>query len=94
MMKSALRHGVPAPTVELTLGALFLRAHLKTLSPKKRRVFLRELATAMTDFNEHANIVRLRGREHDDAVARTRQEAAAWLQATLAAFTIADGERL
>lgn len=93
-MKTASRSRLPEPTVELTLGALFLRAHLKTLSPKKRRVFLRELAQAMTDFNEHANIVRLRGREYDAAVAVTRAEAAAWLQATLAAFTIGDGERL
>ena len=94
MMKSAPKARIPAPTVELTLGALFLRAHLKALSPKKRRVFLRELAQAMTDFNEHANIVRLRGREHDAAVAKTRREAAAWLRATLGAFFVSDGERL
>ena len=70
-----------------------LRAHLRTLKPKARQAFLRSLAEALAEFEAHSCVVRIRGREHDAAVAVTRKEAAAWLRATLGAFFIADGER-
>lgn len=84
---------IPAPSSELTLIAVLVRAHLRTLSPKKRRAFLRAIAETLGDFEAHSSVVRIRGREHDEAVAVTRKEAAAWLRATLGAFFIADGER-
>lgn len=93
MKEAVQRAALPEPSAELTLFALFLRAHLRTLSKRKRREFLRALAEAMAEFDADSNIVRLRGREHDAAVATTRKEAATWLRATLAAFVIADGER-
>lgn len=86
--------GIPAPSAELTLTAVVLRVHLHTLKPKARKQYLRTLAEVLEHFETDANVVRIRGREHDAAVARTRREAAAWLRATLAAFLIADGERL
>lgn len=85
---------IPPPSVDRTLKAAFLRAHLRTLKPKARQRYLRTLSEVMAEFETDANVVRLRGREHDAAVAQTRREAAAWLRATLAAFVIADGERL
>ena len=86
--------GIPAPSAELTLAAVLLRAHIRTLKPKARREFLRAISTAMGEMEADANVVRIRGREHDAAAAQTRKEAAAWLRATLSAFFIADGERL
>jgi hypothetical protein len=85
---------LPAPSAELTLTAVMLRAHLRTLKPKARQRYLRAIAEALGDFEAHSSVVRIRGREHDAAVAQTRKEAAAWLRATLGAFFVADGERL
>lgn len=84
---------LPAPSTELTLTAVILRAHLRTLKPKARREYLRALAEVLAEFEADANVVRIRGREHDAAVSETRKEAAAWLRATLGAFFIADAER-
>jgi hypothetical protein len=84
---------LPAPSAELTLAAVMLRAHLRTLKPEARKEYLRAIAEALADFEAHSCVVRIRGREHDDAVAQTRLQAAAWLRATLGAFFIADGER-
>ena len=84
---------LPAPSVELTLAAVMLRAHLRTLKPKARKEYLRAISDALADFEAHSSVVRIRGREHDAAVAQTRKEAAAWLRATLGAFFVADGER-
>ena len=84
---------LPAPSTELTLTAVMLRAHLQTLKPKARRRYLRAIAEALADFEAHSCVVRIRGREHDETVAQTRKEAAAWIRATLGAFFIADGER-
>jgi len=84
---------LPAPSTELTLTAVMLRAHLRTLKPKARQRYLRAIAEALGDFEEDQNVVRIRGREYDEAVAQTRKEAAAWLRATLGAFFVADGER-
>lgn len=85
---------LPAPSVELTLAAVILRTHLKTLKPKARQRYLRAISETLGEFETNANVVRIRGREHDAAVAQTRKEAAAWLRATLGAFFVADGERL
>lgn len=84
---------LPVPSVELTLTAVVLRSHLRTLKPKARQKYLRALSDTLAEFESDANVVRIRGREHDAAVAQSRREAAAWLRATLGAFFIADGER-
>jgi hypothetical protein len=84
---------LPAPSTELTLAAVMLRAHLRTLKPKARQRYLRSIAETLADFEAHSSVVRIRGREHDEAVALSRREAAAWLRATLGAFFVADGER-
>lgn len=85
---------IPDPSVELTLIAVMIRAHLRTLKPKARREYLRTLAEVMAEFEADQNVVRLRGRKHDAAVTRTRRESAAWMRAVMGAFFIADGQRL
>lgn len=90
----ASRETLPAPSAALTLNAVLLRAHLRTLKPKARKRYLRAIAETLAEFESDASVVRIRGREYDEAVAVTRKESAAWLRATLAAFLIADGERL
>jgi len=84
---------LPEPSAELTLTAVILRAQLRTLKPKARQRYLRAIAETLAEFEAHSSVVRIRGREHDEAVAQTRKEAAAWLRATLGAFFVADGER-
>jgi len=84
---------LPEPSAELTLTAVILRAQLRTLKPKARQRYLRAIAETLAEFEAHSSVVRIRGREYDEAVAQTRKEAAAWLRATLGAFFVADGER-
>ena len=85
---------MPSPSVELTLLATLLRTHLRTLNPKARRAYLRGLMLSLEEFEADANVVRLRGREHDEAVAVTRRQSVAWIRAALGAFFIADSERV
>jgi hypothetical protein len=90
------RAEIPPPSAELTLLKALLRAQLAalaTLKPKARQAFLRSLAETLAEFETGSCVLRIRGREHDAAVAATRKEAGAWLRATLGAFFIADGER-
>ena len=93
-LAASLVSDMPPPSVELTLIAVMLRTHLLTLKPKARREYLRGLMRTMEDFEADANVVRLRGREHDAAVALTRRQSVAWVRAAMGAFFIADSERV
>lgn len=90
----SLASDMPPPSAELTILAVVLRTHLRGMKPAKRREFMRGLVATLEEFEADANVVRLRGREFDAAVAISRKQSVAWLRGTLAAFFVADCERL
>jgi hypothetical protein len=81
---------MPEPSVTLTMMGALLRAHLATLSPKKRRQFLAELMKVFAEYEETANVVRLRSATHDEELTRARREAIAWTRGMMAAFWLRD----
>ena len=86
---------MPMPSAELTLIGVMMRAHLNTLPPKKRRAYLLSIMETLAEFDDFRKVVRLRGREHDEALGLTRKQAAAWMRGMLGAFFVAemmDGE--
>lgn len=89
-LPASLREEMPAPSAELTLIAVLIRAHLKTQPRKKRREFLFNVTAALEEMEMVSNVVRLRGREHDAAVSLTRKQATAWVRGMLGAFFAAD----
>ena len=92
-LAASSRSDMPEPSVELTLLAVLMRAHLRTLKPKARKAYLREIVTALEEFEADANVIRLRGKEYDEAVALTRRQSVAWVRAALGAFFVSDSER-
>ena len=86
----SLMDEMPPPSAELTLIGVLMRAHLKSLSPKKRRVYLLTVMNTLTEFEDLRRVVRLRSREHDEAVALTRKQATAWARGMTSAFFLSD----
>lgn len=93
-LQPSLASEMPPPSAELTILAVILRTHLRGMKPAKRREFMRGLVATLEEFESDANVVRLRGREFDVAVAMTRKQSVAWLRGTLAAFFVSECERL
>lgn len=91
-LPASLREEMPPPTAELTLIGVLMRAHLKTLSPKKRRAYLITVMDSLTEFEEMRKVVRLRGREHDEAVSETHRQATAWTRGMMSAFLVHDAD--
>ena len=90
VLPPSLADDMPPPSVELTLLGVMLRAHLKCLPPKKRRVFLENIMETWEELDASANVVRLRGREHDEGVMRTRRQGVAWTRGMMAAYLMHD----
>ena len=86
----SMAEDMPEPSVELTTLGVMLRAHLKCLSPKKRRAFLEAVMETWEELDASANVIRLRGREYDDAVMQTRRQGVAWTRAMMAAYLMKD----
>jgi len=74
------------------IGAL-MRAHMACLPPRKRKAFLTELMGVFEEYEATSNVVRLRAREMDGAVERSRRGAVAWMRGMMAAFFIMDVDR-
>lgn len=77
---------MPTPSVALTVIGAIMLAHLRTLSPKKRKAFLTALFDVFEEYETTSHIVRLRGREYDAAVASSRRQAVAWSRGMFAAW--------
>lgn len=89
-LPASLAEEMPAPSTELTLIGVMMRAHLKCLPPKKRRLFLLEVMETLSDFEDLRKVVRLRGREHDEMLALTHRQAVAWTRGMTSAFLVSD----
>ncbi len=89
-LPASLADEMPAPSAELTLIGVLMKAHLKTLSPKKRRVYLLSVMETLSDFEDMRKVVRLRSRAHDEAVEVTRRQATAWTRGMTSAFFLSE----
>lgn len=78
------------PSVELTLIGVLMKAHMSTLSPKKRRAYLLSVMDTLSDFEDLRKVVRLRSREHDAAVAESQRRAVAWTRGMTSAFLVSE----
>lgn len=92
-MPPSLAGDMPAPSAELAIMIIWGRAFMLSMPPKRRRAFMRSVVETMAELEETANVVRLRGREHDAAVAMTRRQARAWVRAALAGYFQLDALR-
>ena len=81
---------IPPPSAELTLIGALMRAHLASLPPRKRTVFLASLMEVFEEYEASSNVVRIRSRRHDEAVTQARREAVAWTRAMMGAFFMMD----
>ena len=75
---------MPPTSPELALIGAFVRAHLATMPKRKRAIFMREVFAVFESYDE-GNVVRIRGREHDEAVAKSRRGAVAWTRGMMSA---------
>lgn len=81
---------MPPPCVKLVISAVIMRAAMDALPPKRRRAYLQSIMTSLADMEDLRKVVRLRGREHDEAVIASQREAVAWMRGMIAAFHVAD----
>lgn len=81
---------LPEPSVELTMIGALMRAHLSCLPPKKRRAFLASLMQTFEEYEASSNVIRLRAKDKDEAVAKSRREAVAWTRAMIGAYWMLD----
>lgn len=84
---------MPAPSVELTVVGALMRAHLASIPPKKRRLFLDNLMATFEEYEACSNVVRLRSQNRDAEVTKARREAVAWTGGMMAAFWMIDVDR-
>lgn len=78
--------GLPAPSAELTIVAALVHAHLKTISPRKRRRFLDLVEETVRQHEALANVVSIRKPAQDAEKAKAGREASAWLRMARGAF--------
>ena len=90
VLQPSERADLPPPSPELTMIGALMRAHLRTLPAKKRKAFLENLWDVFEEYEDSSNIVRIRGREYDAAVAKARREARAWARAMVGAYFMLD----
>ena len=83
----SLMADMPPTSPELALIGAFVRAHLATMPRKKRALFMREVFSVFDSYDT-GNVVRIRGREHDEAVAQSRRGAVAWTRGMMSAFLL------
>lgn len=81
---------MPPPSVELTMIGVLMRAHLASLSPKKRAAYLCAVMEALSEFEDLRKVVRLRSREYDEALVETQKQAVAWTRGMTSAFFMGD----
>jgi hypothetical protein len=74
--------GLPPPSPELCALSTFLQAYVRSLSRKKRALFLKAVAELMETRLVLGNVVRLRA-DTDEAFAEARAKADAWVLAML-----------
>lgn len=84
---------MPPPSAELAVMGAIFRAHLMTLSPKRRRVFMNCLMQVFEQYETDAHVVRLRAALYDAEVKKARRGALAWVRGMMAAFFLADMDR-
>lgn len=79
-IQGADAHNLPPPSAELDIIAALVHAHLETLSPKKRALFLSNIERLMRRHEALANVTRIRPAAQDEAKARARAQAFAWVR--------------
>ena len=84
---------IPPPSPELTLIGAHMRAAMKVMRPKDRRLYLEALLETLGEYEDTSNVIRLRGREYDAEVTRCRRGAIAWVKAMMSAFFRLDADR-
>jgi hypothetical protein len=84
---------MPHPSPELTMIGALMRAHMASLPPRKRRVFLANLMEVFEEYEGTSNVVRLRSKALDPEVTKARRGAVAWTRAMMAAFFMLDVEK-
>lgn len=84
--------GLPPPSAELAILAALVHAHLKTLSAKKRRMFLDSVEATVREHEALENVTRIRSTPQDEATTKARREAIAWLRMARIVFETIERE--